>query len=145
MSDRGTSFTSNEFEEFLKEDNVRHVLIATVSPKANGQVERINRILGPLLAKIVDNSIGKYWYKVLTEAEFSINNTMNKSIGDTPSRLLFGINQRGPSIDGIKEYNSKQFVRKLKKIISRVKSIISVILIRAGKKHISIKKAITWK
>jgi len=48
VSDRGTSFTSNEFEEFLKENNIRHVLIATGSPRANGQVERINRVLSPL-------------------------------------------------------------------------------------------------
>lgn len=104
MSDRGTSFTSSEFEEFLKENNVRHVLIATGSPKANGQVERINRVLSPLLAKIVDNSSGKYWYKILIEAEHALNNTVNKSTGDTPSQLLFGVNQRGSNIDGVKEH-----------------------------------------
>lgn len=103
-SDRGTSFTSSEFEEFLKENNVRYVLIATGSLKANGQVERINRVLSPLLAKIVDNSSGKYWYKMLIEAEHVLNNTANKSTGDTPSRLLFGINQRGSNIDGVKEH-----------------------------------------
>lgn len=109
ISDRGTCFTSSEFEEFLKENNIQHVLIATGSPKANGQVERVNRVLGPLLAKITDNNIGKYWYKALAEAEFAINNTINKSTGDTPSRLLFGVNQRGPNIDGIKEYFEEKF------------------------------------
>lgn len=104
VTDRGTSFTSGEFEDFLRENNVRHVLVATGSPKANGQVERVNRVLGPLIAKLVDNSAGKYWYKVLAEAEYAINNTIHKSTGDTPSRLLFGVNQRGPSVDGIKEY-----------------------------------------
>lgn len=53
---------------------------------------------------MIDNPTGKYWYKVLTDAEFAINNTVNKSTGETPSRLLFGVNQRGSSIDGIKEY-----------------------------------------
>ncbi|XP_011705725.1 PREDICTED: uncharacterized protein LOC105460929 [Wasmannia auropunctata] len=79
-------------------------MIATGSPKANGQVERVNRVLGPLLAKLVDKSAGNYWYKTLTEAEFAINNTTNKSTGYTPSYLLFGVEQRGPNIDGIKEY-----------------------------------------
>jgi len=41
---------------------------------------------------------------MLAEAEFAINNTTSKSTGYTPSRLLFGIDQRGPNIDGIKEY-----------------------------------------
>lgn len=40
----------------------------------------------------------------MTEAEFAINNTINKSTGDTPSRLLFGVNQRGLNIDGVKEH-----------------------------------------
>jgi len=31
VSDRGTSFTSSEFEEFLKDNNIRYVLIATAS------------------------------------------------------------------------------------------------------------------
>lgn len=43
ISDRGTSFTSREFEEFIKEQNIKHIKIATASPQANGQVERINR------------------------------------------------------------------------------------------------------
>jgi len=98
VTDRGTSFTSDEFEGFLKENNIRHVLVATGSPKANGQVERVNCMLSPLLAKEVDNSAG-YWYKVLTEVEFAINNTI-KSTG----LLLFGVNQRGPNIDRVKEY-----------------------------------------
>jgi len=59
VSDRGTSFISSKFEEFFKENIFRYVLIATDSPQANGQV-RINRVLSPLLAKIVDKSAEKY-------------------------------------------------------------------------------------
>lgn len=41
-----SSFTSQEFKNFIDENNVEHVLMAMASPKANGQVERVNRILG---------------------------------------------------------------------------------------------------
>lgn len=34
---------------------MNHVLIATASPKANGQVERVNQVLGQMLAKISDS------------------------------------------------------------------------------------------
>jgi len=34
ISDRGTSFTSKEFEDFVKEINIQHVKIATASPQA---------------------------------------------------------------------------------------------------------------
>lgn len=39
ISDRGSCFTSDEFKTFTDENNLNHVLIATASPKANGQVE----------------------------------------------------------------------------------------------------------
>jgi len=47
ISDRGGCFTSTDFAKFMEE----HIKIATGSPQANGQVQRINRSLGPMLAK----------------------------------------------------------------------------------------------
>ena len=104
VSDRGTCFTSHEFSEYLKEEDIKHILIATGSPQANGQVERVNRVLGPMLGKITDHREGKKWYKFLREIEYALNNTTNKSTGETPSRLLFGIDQRGDVNDMVKEY-----------------------------------------
>lgn len=40
VSGRGIAFTSAKFEEFLKENNIQHVLIAAGTPHANGQIER---------------------------------------------------------------------------------------------------------
>lgn len=101
ISDRGTSFTSKEFEEFMNEMNITHVKVATGSPQANGQVERVNRFLGPALGKLYD---GKNWHKSLGEIEFAINNTLNRSTGETPSQLLFGVRQRGCVVDALKEH-----------------------------------------
>jgi len=89
ISDRGTSFTSKEFEEFMLEMNVRYTRkIATGSPQVNDQVERYNRILAPELGKLY---IGKDWSKSLSEIEFAINNIINSATGKTPSELLYGI------------------------------------------------------
>lgn len=101
ISDRGTSFMSREFEEFMSQMNVIHVKIATGSPQANGQVERYNRILAPALGKLAD---AKDWHKSLRDIEFAINNTVNRITGETPSRMLFGVEQRGQIVDGIREY-----------------------------------------
>lgn len=54
ISDRGSSFTSQEFESFVRERDIKHILIATGSPQSNGQVERVNRVLIPMLSKLVD-------------------------------------------------------------------------------------------
>lgn len=91
ISDRGFAFTFQEFQELMDGKNIKHTLIATGSPQANGQVERINRVLAPILAKLSDSENKKYWYNVLPKAEFCINNTINKSTGETPSKLLFGV------------------------------------------------------
>ena len=104
VSDRGTSFTSKDFEEFLLENHIKHVKIATASPQANGQAERVNRVLTPILAKLSDDTCGKYWFKILAQAEHALNNTVNKATGETPSRLLFGVDQRGQSVDELKEF-----------------------------------------
>lgn len=52
IDDRGTCFTSGEFEEFLIKHNIVQVLNATAPPKANGQVERVNRVVTLMLAKL---------------------------------------------------------------------------------------------
>lgn len=56
-----------------------------------------------MLGKLTDDASGKYWYKVLGDVEYALNNTINKSTGEFSSVLLYGIAQRGKIIDEIKE------------------------------------------
>jgi transposase InsO family protein len=37
--DQGIVFTSNDFQNYCKEENIEHVLIMTRIPKANGEAE----------------------------------------------------------------------------------------------------------
>lgn len=100
VSDRGSAFTSNKFKEFMAENGIRHVLIATATPHANGQIERINRSVTPMLAKL-STSLHS-WSNCLADVEYTFNNSVNRSTGDTPSRLLFGTNQVGPINDDLR-------------------------------------------
>ena len=50
ITDRGTAFTSDAFTQFLSDESVQHVLTAVATPQANGQAERINRFITPMLA-----------------------------------------------------------------------------------------------
>lgn len=52
ISDRGAAFTSGEFEDYCQSEGVKHQLITAGVPRANGQVERVNRTLIPLLTKL---------------------------------------------------------------------------------------------
>ena len=49
ISDRGTAFTPNMFEQYTKKHRIRHVLISSGHPQANVMVERMNRTVLQLL------------------------------------------------------------------------------------------------
>ncbi|KOC58990.1 Pro-Pol polyprotein [Habropoda laboriosa] len=52
ISDRGIAFSSHDFADYCKREDVQHIMITTGIPRANGQVERVNRTLIPLLMKL---------------------------------------------------------------------------------------------
>ncbi|KAL6419184.1 hypothetical protein ACFW04_014057 [Cataglyphis niger] len=87
VSDRGTSFTSEAFSTLMIEFNIKHIKTAIATPRSNGQVERVNRFLRSVLAKL---SVEDSWVNVLIKAQFSLNNTYHKSIDTSPSLFLFG-------------------------------------------------------
>ena len=70
----------------------------------NGQVERVNRIIRPILSKLSNQTDHVDWVTQLLSTEYAINNTIHSSTRFSPSMLLFGVNQRGPSVDILTEY-----------------------------------------
>lgn len=108
ISDRGTSFTSKAFRDFLEDMSVAHVLVAVGTPRANGQIERFNRVLTPLLAKL--STTPEKWDEVLNDVEFALNNTVCRSTGETPAMLLFGVRQAGDISDNIRKVLEAQTV-----------------------------------
>ena len=45
ISDRGTAFTSQEFQDYCEREKIQHHGITTSLPRANAQIERVNRML----------------------------------------------------------------------------------------------------
>lgn len=91
-SDRGTAFSSLIFLQYLRDEEIKHVMVAVASPWANGLVERVNRFLRSTLAKMVDDMTK--WKEVLGSVQYVINNSMNKSLNLMPSKMLLGYDQR---------------------------------------------------
>lgn len=110
IADRGTCFTSLEFASFVSEHNIQHIKNAVASPQANGQVERVNRVMGRMLGKLSNPVNQADWSRLLSRVEYAINNSVHSSTEQTPSKLLFGINQRGPEIDELTEFLETQQV-----------------------------------
>lgn len=109
ISDRGSCFTADDFSKFCEKYSIQHIKVATSSPQSNGQVERVNRCLTPMLSKESELDPGD-WIKYLKKVEFALNNTENKSTGISPSMLLFGVAQKGFINDNIKEYLDENII-----------------------------------
>lgn len=105
VSDRGNCFTSREFEEFLNNQNVQHIKVMPrschrlVPSKRSGR--KIYRTILPMIAKLASER-NTPWYNVIRDVEFACNNTVSKSTNECPSKLLFGILQRGDTIDALR-------------------------------------------
>jgi hypothetical protein len=91
--DRGTAFTSQEFKEYCKQENIEHVLITTGVPRSNGQVERINRTLIPLLTKLAAPKADE-WFKHLDVAQKYLNAIPSRSTGFAPFNVMLGTHMR---------------------------------------------------
>lgn len=85
ISDRGSAFTSIAFQDFTKENEIQLIHIATGTPRASGQAERVNRTTIPMIAKL--SSTLSQWDKTLNEVDCAINNTINRSTKETPTIL----------------------------------------------------------
>lgn len=103
ISDRGAAFTSTEFKEYCSEEHIDHV--TTGVPRGNGQVERVNQIIIPVLTKLAQDNPDK-WYRYVDQVQNAINSTYQRGIGITPYEVLFGMKMRrrgDPSVLSILE------------------------------------------
>ncbi|GFU35136.1 transposon Tf2-11 polyprotein [Trichonephila clavipes] len=89
ITDRGTTFTSEEFHTYGWEQKITLHHITTGLPRANGQVERINRTIIPVLSKMSEDDPTK-WFKHVPPLQEVLNSTFQRSINTTPFELFFG-------------------------------------------------------
>lgn len=108
ITDRGTSFTSNEFADYCSKEGIQHHQITTGLPRANGQVERINQTIIAVLSKLSIEHPAQ-WYKYTQELQKTINSTYQRSINTIPFELLFGTKMNVKGTDKLKELIESEF------------------------------------
>lgn len=110
VSDRGTAFTSKDFSNYCSERKIRHILITTGVPRANGQVERLNIIIINVLTKLSMTEPDQR-YRQVSKVQMALNGSYQRSIGMTPFKLVFGVEMNHPEYQSIKEAVQTEYVR----------------------------------
>lgn len=87
ITDKGSAFTSNEFQIYCANEGIKHVIITTGVARGNGQIERAHRIVISVLTKLSLEEPTK-WYKYLNHVQQALNSTFQRSINTTPFEVL---------------------------------------------------------
>ena len=86
VSDNGTCFTSEEFQQFLKANGIRHARSAPSHPATNGLAERAVQTVKEGLKKAVEGSLQTKLSRFL----FQYRLLPHTTTGMSPSELLIG-------------------------------------------------------
>lgn len=86
-----------------------HILTTTEVPRANGQIEHVNRVLIPVLTKLADPK-REEWFKLINTTQLYLNCAPHRSIGTIPFHLFFGTHVRRRSDSQIRELLEKEWI-----------------------------------
>ena len=95
ITDNGREFSSDGWREYLSRHNIRHQYTTAYHPQANGKVERVNRTIKEMLARLSNNNLAR-WTEVLPEVIKTINITPTRATGFSPFALQTGRDPRLP-------------------------------------------------
>lgn len=90
ITDRGTAFTANTFDNFCNINGIKHTLNSSRHPQANGQVERLNSTILPALITSLTDSDGYNWDLGIKKLARDLNSSICKTTGRTPFEMLYG-------------------------------------------------------
>ena len=90
QSDSASYFRSEMYKEVCFRLGISKTFVLPYSPWANGLVERSNRLLKDAMKVLLDSGDVKYWSQMIPLITLSINNSVNRNIGDTSSFIARG-------------------------------------------------------
>ena len=93
VTDSGSEFTSNEFQNFCTENKIKHHICAPYHKESNGLVERANlQIELGLRCSIIEQ--GNSWSKHLQNVTEALNNSIHSNVPYSPNEILNNLKER---------------------------------------------------
>jgi len=127
LTDCGTEMRNTLMTEMCKILNVNKFEISPFHPSSNGQVERVNRTIGDLLAIFI-NERQNDWDTLLPLLLFAYRNTEHSATGLTPFFSLYHRKVRGPfdlDIPQLRPYaDDDDYAAQLSKVMQSTKEQI---------------------
>ena len=120
ITDPGTSFTSAEFGNGMKKFGIKHHVIPGAYPRANGQIERVNRAIVMALKAFVNEHLDN-WDELLPDAVIAINTARQTSSRVTPFEAVYGRIDKLPHESLFpwpkeEDVNHKLFIKQLREL-----------------------------
>ncbi|XP_033228968.1 uncharacterized protein K02A2.6-like [Belonocnema kinseyi] len=124
ISDRGTCFTSKHFTTFCQEYGIKNILNAVATPRANGQVERLNFTILNSLATTSAGASKYQWDDYVKKVQSGINCTINRTTRKSLAQLLYSFKPRssadaalqGAIQDALDQINLKELRREARRV-----------------------------
>jgi len=95
VSDRDVKFTSYFWKTLWHRVRTKLQYSSAFHPQIERQTEAVNRSPSNLLRTLVGEHL-KYWDLKLSTVEFAYNNYINRTIGMSPSEVVYGFKPRQP-------------------------------------------------
>lgn len=92
VSDNGRQFTSDEFQQFLKANNIRHTLSPPYHPSTNGEAERFVRTFKTNMKR--KRAMNISWNHKICDFLLSYRTTPHSTTNRTPAEMMSGRNLR---------------------------------------------------
>lgn len=157
VTDNAQTFCSSRFASFMAECGIKHRRITPLYPRANGEVERINRSIN----KVVKTAIaeGRNWRFALDDWLLAYRNTPHSITEKAPALMMFGrnLNDKLPAInptvpkatnhaavrerDARKRRMSKQYRDEKNKVLPQALKVGDTVFVRNEKKS---KLSLPW-
>jgi hypothetical protein len=126
VSDRDTKFIGNFWRTLWKKLGTNLLFSSAYHPQTDGQTEVVNRSLGDLLRSLVTEHHSS-WDNILPQAEFAYNDSVNRSTGQSPFQIVYGMQPRGISElrdseqTATRSASAEEFAEAMKELHSQVK------------------------
>lgn len=111
--DCGKSFESRILQDIAERSNIKIIFSSPYHHNTNGIVERQFRTIREYINATLKDKMKRNWAELLPEVEYTLNSTIQKTIGRTPAEIIFGrkINRLQWNSNG--KVNRKEIIEEL--------------------------------